>query len=108
MNRGLDSNENWAELPLSEAVQINPSVVLKRGEVYPFVDMASVDGSNRTVGAVGEREFKGTGSKFQHGDTLMARITPCLENGKIARYRASRDQHPGSRVDRVHCSAWSP
>ena len=85
-------SDNWAELPLSEAVQINPSIGLKRGEVYPFVDMASVDGIQRTVNAMEEREFKGSGSKFQHGDTLMARITPCLENGKIAQYKALQDQ----------------
>ena len=85
-------SDNWAELPLSEAVQINPSIGLKRGEVYPFVDMASVNGIQRTVNAMEEREFKGSGSKFQHGDTLMARITPCLENGKIAQYKALQDQ----------------
>ncbi len=85
-------SDNWAELPLSEAVQINPSIGLKRGEVYPFVDMASVDGIQRTANAMEEREFKGSGSKFQHGDTLMARITPCLENGKIAQYKALQDQ----------------
>ena len=73
------SGDGWVELPLSEAVQINPSVAMKRGEVYPFVDMASVDGGQKNVSSVGEREFKGSGSRFQHGDTLMARITPCLE-----------------------------
>ena len=31
-----------------------------------------------------EREFTGSGTKFQNGDTLVARITPCLENGKTA------------------------
>ena len=30
-----------------------------------------------------QREFNG-GSKFRNGDTLLARITPCLENGKTA------------------------
>ena len=74
------------ELPFSEAVEINPPVVTKRGEIYPFVDMASVDPSSRSVAPVALRAFKGGGSRFQAGDTLMARITPCLENGKIARY----------------------
>ena len=85
-------NDKWAELTFSEAVQVNPGVGLNRGEVYPFVDMASVDGDRRTVIAMEEREFKGSGSKFQNGDTLMARITPCLENGKTARYKPSGDQ----------------
>ena len=86
------SGEAWVDLPLSEAVQINPRVGLQRGEVYPFVDMASVDGGQKNVISVGDREFKGSGSRFEHGDTLMARITPCLENGKIARYEAPSGQ----------------
>src|SRR5690606_41552093 len=36
-----------------------------------------------------QRAFAGGGSRFTAGDTLMARITPCLENGKIARFCGS-------------------
>ena len=82
----------WCEVPFSEAVQINPTVRLERGVVYPFVDMAAVNGDSRSSRSVAEREFKGSGSRFQSGDTLMARITPCLENGKIARYQAIGDK----------------
>ena len=78
----------------TEAVEVNPHVDLKRGEVRPFVAMASVDPSVSTVSASELREFRGSGSKFDDGDTLMARITPCLENGKIARFRSS-DGSPG-------------
>ena len=92
MTTASSTNDQWTELTFSEAVQVNPGVGLKRGEVYPFVDMASVDGGQRTVNGIEEREFKGSGSKFQNGDTLMARITPCLENGKIARYKPLGDQ----------------
>ena len=82
----------WRELPFSEAVQINPMVRLGRGVVYPFVDMAAVNADSRSARSAAEREFKGSGSRFQSGDTLMARITPCLENGKIARYQAIGDE----------------
>ena len=82
----------WQEMPFSEALQINPTVRLDRGSNYPYVDMASVDADLRNADSVEEREFKGGGSKFQSGDTLMARITPCLENGKIARYHTKGDQ----------------
>ena len=82
----------WRELPFSEAVQINPTVRLERGAVYPFVDMAAVSVDSRSATSTVEREFKSGGSKFQSGDTLMARITPCLENGKIARYQATGDK----------------
>ncbi len=78
----------WREVPFSEAVLINPPVRLERSELYPFVDMAAVDAGSRSVNSAEEREFKGGGSRFQDGDTLMARITPCLENRKIARYSA--------------------
>ena len=82
----------WREMPFSEAVLINPQVRLERGVVYPFVDMASVNADSRSVYPSKQREFKGSGSRFQNGDTLMARITPCLENGKIARYHSQGAQ----------------
>ena len=88
---GHTPSNGWKELPFSEAVQVNPTVRLERGAVYPFVDMAAVSGDSRSARSAEEREFKGSGSRFQSGDTLMARITPCLENGKIARYQAIGD-----------------
>ena len=79
----------WHEAIFSEVVLVNPLTQLERGSTYPFVDMAAVSGDSRSVRSSERREFKGSGSRFQDGDTLMARITPCLENGKIARYQAS-------------------
>ncbi len=76
----------WRELPFTEAVQVNPKVSLKRGQVYPFVDMKAVDPSWRNASESEYRVFKNGGARFMPYDTLMARITPCLENGKIARY----------------------
>lgn len=77
----------------SDAVQINPTVKLNRGEKYSFVDMAIVTPHQRDVFSTGQREFTGSGSRFIPGDTLMARITPCLENGKVSRY-CSEDNRP--------------
>ena len=85
-------NGAWREVLFSEAVLVNPPTRLGRGAVYPFVDMAAVNADSRTTVSVEERTFKGSGSRFQSGDTLMARITPCLENGKIARYQALGDK----------------
>ena len=76
----------WRVLPFSHAVLLNPGVHLERGTAYPFVDMAAVNSSTRSVQAISHREYSGGGSRFRSGDTLMARITPCLENGKIARF----------------------
>ena len=79
----------WLNLPFSKAVSVNPSVRLERGKIYPFVDMAAINVGCRSVYAAQFRQFQGGGARFQTGDILMARITPCLENGKIARYCSS-------------------
>ncbi|HON93912.1 MAG TPA: restriction endonuclease subunit S [Sedimentisphaerales bacterium] len=89
------ASDVWSTMPFDQAVQVNPTVCLERGSVYPFVDMQAVDPGSRSVGPSELREFKGGGSRFINGDTLMARITPCLENGKIARYAASKAEEVG-------------
>ena len=76
----------WRKLPFSQAVTVNPRVQLTRGATYPFVDMGAVSAGSRSAYASEQRQFDGGGSRFAVGDTLMARITPCLENGKIARF----------------------
>ena len=80
---------DWRVMPFSEAVVVNPRMRPVRGKAYPFISMAAVDPNSQWVEADQQREYGGGGSRFQHGDTLMARITPCLENGKIARYRST-------------------
>lgn len=77
---------DWTTFSISDAVNLNPTVKLTKGEIYPFVDMSSVDPAWREVSFSELRAFKSGGAKFLPKDTLMARITPCLENGKIARY----------------------
>lgn len=78
--------DEWKTLPFYEAVWINPPVAAVRGHIYPFVDMASLTPGHRDVTAGVTRTYSGGGALFESGDTLMARITPCLENGKIARF----------------------
>ena len=91
--KGANCTGGWRELPFSEAVTINPTVQLDRGTVYPYVEMAAVDSDSRIANSLEKREFRGSGSKFQTDDTLMARITPCLENGKIARFQPQDNGH---------------
>ena len=76
----------WQEISYRDAVDLNPSVRLTKGNIYPFVEMKAVDPTWREVSYSEMRKFKSGGSKFEPMDTLLARITPCLENGKIARY----------------------
>ncbi|MHB2149642.1 restriction endonuclease subunit S [Calditrichota bacterium LG25] len=84
-------NKDWVILPFAEAVEINPNVPLIRNKIYPFVEMQKIDPSSRIVTPSKLRAFNGGGSRFRNGDTLMARITPSLENGKIAKYKNTED-----------------
>jgi type I restriction enzyme S subunit len=78
-----ETPKGWKLVTLSEAYEINPSRKLPKGTVAPYLDMAKVQTSSHTVEQAVDREA-GSGSKFINGDTLLARITPCLENGKTA------------------------
>ena len=89
-----DNASEWPTIRFTDAVQINPAVRLERGKAYPFVDMAIVNADLRCAYAVEQRVYSGSGTRFRSGDTLMARITPCLENGKIARYCAPDSTDP--------------
>jgi type I restriction enzyme S subunit len=75
--------EGWEVSPLSEVINVNPRRSLRKGEVAPYLDMASMPTRGHTPRAVVDRPF-GSGMRFMNGDTLVARITPCLENGKTA------------------------
>jgi len=76
---------DWSEKRLGEMIAVNPPVKLVKGVVYPFIDIDKVDKQSKIVSNVEERLFDGQGgSRFQAGDTVFSRITPCLENRKIA------------------------
>ena len=68
---------------LSELSEINPPRKLSKGEYAPFVEMSNMPTSGSFPSRIDYKEYNG-GMKFRNGDTIMARITPCLENGKAA------------------------
>lgn len=73
--------EGWHSIRCDYIIDFDPKTkVLKEG-IKTFVPMSSLDTSTSIIGDLEER-VGNSGSKFQNGDTLMARITPCLENGK--------------------------
>jgi len=76
----------WKTYKLGDFVEINPRVPLKQGNEYSFVEMKDLDAIFKYVSPLIKKELKG-GAKFQNGDTLFARITPCLENGKICQVK---------------------
>lgn len=79
-------SSEWYEVSLSELADINPRRTISKGTSAKFIDMAALPiyGRDIDVKDVIFREYKSGGAKFRNGDTLLARITPCLENGKTA------------------------
>lgn len=73
----------WREQTLSEFMHFNPRTPLLKGSIAKKVAMEHLASFNRKIQGYEEDIFKG-GAKFKNGDTLVARITPCLENGKTA------------------------
>lgn len=71
------------KVPLQEVVELNPTTALKKGVKALYFDMGALPTKGSWPEKPIERTFT-SGSKFKDGDTLMARITPCLENGKTA------------------------
>ena len=72
-------------MKLSDLIDFNPKRPLEKGAITPFIEMADLPEGERDVSGIGNRVFNGGGSKFKNGDTLFARITPCLKNGKTAK-----------------------
>lgn len=80
---GVPEGWNWCKL--EDAIQLDPKVTLTKERMKQFIPMSALSTSSMVLD---ESQFTETtsnsGSKFQNGDTLLARITPCLENGKTA------------------------
>jgi type I restriction enzyme S subunit len=75
--------EGWGVVELGLVIEINPPRVLRKGQRAPYLDMASLPTRGHVPNRVVERPYT-SGTRFTNGDTLLARITPCLENGKTA------------------------
>ncbi len=78
-----DIPRGWEVGVLEEVIEFNPKRSLSKGSVVPYLDMKNVPTQGHSADEVVRREFK-SGTKFKNSDTLFARITPCLENGKTA------------------------
>jgi type I restriction enzyme, S subunit len=73
--------EGWDRVPTPEAIDINPKTKLSADDEHWYVEMADLPTDSMVIQGAVMRDGR-SGSKFQNGDTLLARITPCLENGK--------------------------
>ena len=75
--------EGWKRITAEQAIDFKPKTSALKGVERPFVPMDSLSTNLMTIAEIDLRPVGG-GAKFRNGDTLLARITPCLENGKTA------------------------
>ncbi|EMC47191.1 type I restriction-modification system, S subunit, partial [Streptococcus mutans S1B] len=75
---------NWKKVKLSDIINFNPREILPKGTIAKKIAMEKLEPFTRDIPEFEQLEFKG-GTKFRNGDTLIARITPSLENGKTAK-----------------------
>jgi type I restriction enzyme S subunit len=75
--------KGWRVVNLPEAIEVNPPRSLRKETVSPYLDMGNMPTASARALDWEMREC-GSGAKFINGDVLLARITPCLENGKTA------------------------
>ena len=74
---------DWKLLQIGKAIKFNPSVPIVKGGIVKKIPMGMLTEHQRKINGFEYSEYK-SGPKFQNGDTLFAKITPCLENGKTA------------------------
>ena len=84
----------WEVAPLGDLLEVNPKRSLRRGQIAPYLPMRDMPTRGHVPDSVAVRPF-GSGMRFANGDTLVARITPCLENGKTAYVDFLRDNEVG-------------
>lgn len=85
---------DWSIKKLSEIAYINPKESIGKGIMAKKVPMDKLQPFCRDIPEFILEEYKG-GTKFRNGDTIMARITPCLENGKISKVSILDDEEVG-------------
>ena len=73
---------DWRKYRFTDYVDFNPRVKLKENTEYSFIEMSDLGPDNKFASPRRKRAPNGL-TKFEEGDTLFAKITPCLENGNI-------------------------
>ena len=77
------SFNDWNSYKLIDIIQFNPKETIKKKALAKKIAMDKLETFTKKISGYEEVEFT-SGTKFRNGDTLLARITPCLENGKTA------------------------
>lgn len=84
----------WIKKKLSDIADFNPREKIKKGAIAKKISMDVLRPFCRDIPYYTEESFS-SGTKFRNGDTIMARITPCLENGKTAQVSILNDGEIG-------------
>lgn len=79
--------EGWKDTTFGDFVDCNPKISIKKGQVVENCEMEDINPNYKFLYPREGKLYNGSNSKFQNGDTVFARITPCLENGKIAQIK---------------------
>ena len=90
----LGMRSEWTKKKLSDIVDFNPRETIKKGTIAKKIPMDVLRPFYRDIPYYVEACFS-SGMKFRNGDTIMARITPCLENGKTAQVSILNDGEVG-------------
>ena len=90
----LGMKSEWIKKKLSDIADFNPRETIKKGTIAKKISMDVLRPFCRDIPYYTEESFSG-GTKFRNGDTIMARITPCLENGKTAQVSILNDGEVG-------------
>lgn len=70
-------------MKIEDYIEFNPKITINKKQLYKCIGMQDLQPYTRLT-TFSEISLYKSGSKFQNGDTLFARITPCLENGKTS------------------------
>lgn len=84
----------WVTRSISNIAEINPRETISKGSLAKKIPMDILQPFTRDIPGYQMEEFKG-GTKFRNMDTIMARITPCLENGKTSQVRCLDNEEVG-------------
>lgn len=87
----------WEEKRLGEVAEINPNIKLIKNTLYPHIDINQINSLYRYVYSHAEQFYTGQScSKYCNKDIVFSRITPCLENRKIAQVKIADELGIGS------------
>lgn len=88
------TSKEWKKYKLGEIAEFNPSESIKKGQLAKKIAMEKLIPYCKQIPSFERCKYNG-GTKFRNGDTIMARITPCLENGKISKVTILNDNEIG-------------